>query len=73
MAHHDPNPASSDSDIEYPLTPPLSRPLSPEYAMTREELGVITIDLPQVREPRVAKRKYVLTRRRPQSKIYVIS
>ena len=60
--------ADSDSEPEYPLTPPISRPLSPEYHMTPEELGVLTVNLLQDQEVRRSKRKSVLTHRRPQSK-----
>jgi len=55
----------SDSEPEYPLTPPLSRPLSPEYSMTPEELNVLTVHLLQDQEVRPPKRKSVLTHRRP--------
>ena len=55
--------ADSDSDLEYPLTPPISRPVSPENAMTPEELGVLTVNLLQGTEVRPSRRKSRLTRR----------
>jgi len=41
---------STDSDVEYPLTPPISRPISPHYDGLDNNLGVITIDLTERRE-----------------------
>jgi dehydrodolichyl diphosphate syntase complex subunit NUS1 len=67
-AHSD----STDSDLEYPLTPPLSdysdsRPISPEYNVLVGDLKVVSMELAggSKRRTKSVKRKGVMTKLRP--------
>jgi len=63
---------STDSDIEYPLTPPMSDHSDSmsfseaEFNSSVDDRSVVTIDITKPSERRTARRKYVTKRRRPQ-------
>jgi len=63
---------SSESEIEYPLTPPMSDHSDSlsfsetEFCSSVEDLSVLTLEMAESSERRTARRKNVLTRRRPQ-------
>jgi len=59
----------TDSEVEYPLTPPLSdssdsRPISPEYGF---HLGVVTIQVSELQARKPNRRRNVVRRKRPKN------
>jgi len=69
VTEHPPSEDDTDSEVEYPLTPPLSdisesRPMSPVHDC---QLGVVIIQVSEVPASKIRQRRNVLKRRRPKN------